>query len=571
MSALGLDKSDQEVDREAQDLAIIRGIQLQPLSEFRNVVAGTVFEGQKELRLQLHKVYAVARLTENSDCGRELQSVTKEVLQRNPALVQGLHEVATSNTLFGVHKSVENAAQFEKIRREYLVDLINGAASQDRITQGAGPMCTVTSLVEDLKTSEFLKLGCEFATKGKATLASGREVTMDVDRFYDRGIKNSTCAVHDLKSRRPAAGTLMLLDGLMTAGCAVPDANRGAYWNEYVNNRRNLQGTDAAGMARDAKVLVDSTNQAVKDRSTAVGPVRELNQMEYLKARLTGEPPKAVPIDTLFNFSGSKFATGAEHARHMMLAERITTGQELVKEYGNSAFGKHQGTWIECDNPIGDFMVGGAKVKPGEILGDKQGFWFVTGENGKIYVRPEVLEKNLQVVVVDYADKYTAPTSGVDPEPTLLGTLPSNEGYRTFVPGEDYLEGLDTAETVSEPRRAESTEHESYYAPEASVETHSSKDEGEVRSYGRSRRAEEEELQRMRTSPDVGTFEEKKRSGPDQDERTSFVQSTQKTADRKAADQPPPAVAETATAASSLAGNSLLWGFSRAGWKPTNN
>jgi hypothetical protein len=45
-------------------------------------------------------------------------------------------------------------------------------------------------------------------------------------------------------------------------------------------------------------------------------------------------------------------------------------------------------------------------VKPGTILGDKNGFWFKTGSDGIVYIRKDVLEANIQTVIVDYDEPY---------------------------------------------------------------------------------------------------------------------------------------------------------------------
>ena len=101
------------------------------------------------------------------------------------------------------------------------------------------------------------------------------------------------------------------------------------------------------------------------------------------------------------------------HGRHFLLATGVVNdgGQE----------------WYRLENPIGDYIKGKGSAgtlersyAPGTVLGEKNSVWWKAGENGIVYVRKDVMEKNLVTVMVQYDTQYNA---SMEKPVTLLGTL----------------------------------------------------------------------------------------------------------------------------------------------------
>jgi hypothetical protein len=83
--------------------------------------------------------------------------------------------------------------------------------------------------------------------------------------------------------------------------------------------------------------------------------------------------------------------------------------------------------WYRLENPIGDYIKGKGSAgtlersyAPGTVLGEKNSVWWKAGENGIVYVRKDVMEKNLVTVMVQYDTQYNA---SMEKPVTLLGTL----------------------------------------------------------------------------------------------------------------------------------------------------
>jgi hypothetical protein len=415
--------------RNAQTLASIRGVQVDRRESLDSVVRWSLFG--REHRAEIAQIWVKARLDPRMDQGQDIKDLLP-LLSKHPELLERLHGVATTDRLFGIERSADNAASFEKMRSEFLAQLIRGAVDSRSITQGPGPMCTVTSMLKTLPPEELLRLGCGFALDGVVKTRSGKEMIMR-PAFIERAAINSNGDIGNVKCQRPSAGMLMLLDGVIELG--VPDVTQqpGAYWGQYTDVWRSLRGAEAACAARDAKIQVNRlTGQATQESGVMTS---EMSQMEYLECQLKrsgGERAGGVLIDTLWNHSRPGAGSDTSHGRHMLRAVGV--------EHRKGA------TYIVCENPIGDYVdtrktsAGHAEFfAPGSILGHKDGFWFEMGGNGTVYIRKDVLSQHLQTVLVDYSDKF-AYVKGHETEPLKLGTLDKTTPMIIFVNGDDAVE-----------------------------------------------------------------------------------------------------------------------------------
>lgn len=412
-----------EVSRSPYSLTSIRGIQEDRHLGLESVIRGSSFA--QDHRDQISKIWVEARVDSRSDQGRDLRELIP-TLERDPQLLSSLYKIATSDSLFGQKRTVENAESFDKMRREYLGELIRGAVDSRAITQGPGAMCTAASMLKALPPAELLRLGAGFALDGHVKTLGGKEMVMRPE-FVKRAELSSSASIEDVKCRRPSAGMLMLLDGVIELGVRDTTAQQGSYWWQYTDAWRNLRGHESVCAARDAKIQVDASGQAV-----STGGVSTVSTMDYLVDQLRRNKSDGahggVLIDTEWDHSSRSTGSESMHARHMLKA--VALERRNGSEY------------IVCENPIGDFVDVAKSYKghaefmpPGTILGNKNGFWFETGEKGTVYIRKDVLDKHLQTVLVDYKDAFVA-SSGKQVQG--IGTLSrSEDGPINFVNGDE--------------------------------------------------------------------------------------------------------------------------------------
>jgi hypothetical protein len=361
-------------------------------------------------REELKQLWLVARLDPALDRGGELSKLLTQFcqdpsLKAHPELISQLYSIATAESLFGLTRDQyqQRGIDFNKIRREFLVDIIRGAISSDNITQGKEPLCTVGVASKLLSKAEFLRLVTSYALDGRVTTASGAEMHV-WPQFIDRAYAASEAALGDVKCARRSAGMLTVLYGMTQLGDSAENPSRplverqqGLYWHQYTLAVEKLLGEQVACAHRTAHgITIDSeTGYALPEGSTA--STKQVDVFGYLEEQLARG--RTVFIDTRFNFSSNNVSSGSQHCRHALAAERIEMrdGQR----------------WFRCSNPIGDFVDTSksghnhAEFFPaGTILGDRRGFWFETAENGDILVRADVLQRNLQTVLVQYGTPF---------------------------------------------------------------------------------------------------------------------------------------------------------------------
>lgn len=416
---------DVHSSRGAHTLDSIRGIQEDRRQSLDSVVRWSSFG--REHRAELSQIWVKARLDPKMDQGQDLKALLP-LLEKHPELLEKLHAIATSDRLFGKTRTPENAVSFDRMRSEFLAELIRGAVDSRAITQGPGPMCTAASMLKALPPEELLRLGAGFALDGTVATRGGKEMVMR-PQFLSRADDGSNADIEDIRCRRPSAGMLMMLDGVIELG--VPDVTQqgGSYWWQYTDAWRNLRGCETACAARDAKIEVNRlTGEATRDAGITT---TSMSQMEYLLQKLE-RSNRGVLIDTEWDHSRSGTGSDSMHARHMLRAVGL-------ERRGGATF-------VVCENPIGDFVDTAKSSRghaeffaPGTVLGHKDKFWFETGEQGVVYIRQDVLSAHLQNILVDYGDAYTF-VKGHETAPLKLGTLDKTTPIIRFVHGDTAID-----------------------------------------------------------------------------------------------------------------------------------
>ena len=397
----------------------------------------------KEQQDAVKKLWVVARIDPRSDRGQDLQLLLNAIdydPSLTPEVLEQLHAVATADTLFGRSKKEVGDKEFEKLRREFLVDVIRAAVNSDTIVQGKESLCTATAACKIIPHGEFVRLATDLALNGKATTASGAELALH-ERFFDRAQTMTHREMHEVRSRHPSAGMLMMLYGVMQLGDtatnpSVPliERQEGSYWHQYTVATEKLTGRKMACAGNDATIHLDSKGNAVREGES--GAASETSLYGYVESQVRSG--KQVWIDTKFNFSSQdlNYTVGQQHGRHALVAEG------LERRNGE--------TWIRCANPIGDFVNtsrstrGHAEMFPvGTRLGKQGGFWFETAGNGDILVRADVLEQNIRTAMVSFNEEYTY-TVGDKAE--KIGSLDYNDGPVYFIEVDHGAEEVEAEE-----------------------------------------------------------------------------------------------------------------------------
>lgn len=402
---------------------------------------------------EINRLWVVARINPREDRGGDLRNLieafeTDAGLQEHQELISELAKVAKANVLFG--KSREDFAamgiDFEKFRREFLVDIIRGVINSDNITQGSEPLCTIASATKLLSKSEFLRLTTNLALTGQVTTKSGAVMQVWPEQFLRRASTHSEASLGDVKSARRSAGMLTVLYSVLQLGDTevnplqpLVERQEGMFWHQYTRMVQNLLGEKVACAHRTAKDISIDESTGIAVPKGAAGS-KEVDLFGYLDAQL--KRGRSVFIDTIFDFSAPGLVTGNEHCRHALVAERF---EEINGE-----------RWVRCSNPIGDFVdraksrAGYAEFfRTGAVLGNPNGFWFKTDVNGDILVRADVLRSNIQTALVTYEEGYQYSQGD---KPLFIG----DESYESGRPIRFFDFSSDPSEIHTAPSRAES-------------------------------------------------------------------------------------------------------------------
>jgi hypothetical protein len=497
-------------------LTSIRGVQRDVSLSFTKVVQDSIFAGQgasrdflpgeqEQLPLQreqLQKVWLEARL-DGRDCGKALKQIVP-LLENDPTLLDKLHTVATATWLFNQELTPENRAEFEKMRREFLFELVQGAANSRNITQGPGSLCTATSQLKALPQAELLRLGCDYATAGYAVTRGGEALVMQ-DRFVERARAASSGVLADVRCRRPSAGMLMLIDGVMELEVANVTTQVGSYWWQYTDAQRNLRGAETICAGEGARINVNSQGRPVLSPAEATAQVSPFGYMMQALPRFErGEGDQAsipdqvfgagrtngIVFDTRWNHGSAGTGMSSMHGRHMLKAigvSQLSDGHE----------------YVVCENPIGDFVnrlasrEGHAEfVAPGTILGDRNSFWFKTGQDGVVYIRKDVLESHLKTVLVDLDVPYNYLDGGQVLSLGNLSTAGAMVDAIEFVEGDSPASKASSVEQNADAPQLEHGNSEAYSSTQGD-KTQNTDGSAEIARYnrvaqGRGRKEDEE-------------------------------------------------------------------------------
>jgi hypothetical protein len=445
-SDYGLDQlSSRELLHAARDgrvMQSVRGLEdpSRSVGSFSEVVRGSTLSLSQQQKLQ--EIWTQARIN-GRDFGQDLK-VLVPLLEQRPDLLEQLHGVATSNNLFGIRKASVSAASFEAMRREFLVEVLRGAANPHLLAQGETSTCTACKALSTSSAANIVALSCGIAINGMATTAGGDQVTLGrsssdfqsrlvpyAERVSGTSLKGDggfTRSVESVTSRLPSFGMALVYAGLMEMQGGDVTSEQGQYCRDYTQMCRSISGFETACAGPNAKIVVDRDGRAVM---TGGAGTREVSQLEYLNRTLERVSNDAAAHTSLTQGSDTGHSRGVlvdlkwtdvnaapggtrRHGRHFLLA----TG--VVQDAGGEQ-------WYRLENPIGDYVEGKTSsgsaerfYAPGTELGDKKSIWWKTGENGVVYVRKDVMEKNLVTLMVQYDERYEA---GKGMPVRLLGSL----------------------------------------------------------------------------------------------------------------------------------------------------
>lgn len=353
--------------------------------------------------------------------GQDLRDLMP-LLVENPGLIDNLYRLSTTDSLFG-EKLATNATKaeredFERRRADYLIDVLAAGADPSRLTQGPGAMCTSASMLKHLPRAEFLRLATGYAVDGRVTTASGK-VMVARPEFRGRSVTNSGGTLDTIRCIRPSAGMLNLLDGVQSLGVPDVTVQSGAYWWQYTDAWRHLTGREAACAAPDGDVFVGRSGVPVQNQADSVETVKAYDLM--MRNLRSGRPGVSYLIDTEWSHAGAYQGAERDHCRHMLVAKGtvMRNGEE----------------YVVCDNPIGAFIdpKTGTYYPEGTVLGNKDGFWFVTGPGGTVYVRTDVLRTHLRTITIEYGDRFDAANPTAARSIGDIATTPIN-----FLDAEDW-------------------------------------------------------------------------------------------------------------------------------------
>jgi len=338
------------------------------------------------------------RLHQHRDRGQDIRAILP-TLAEDKRLITALNKLAHSDSLFGQtlpeNATKEKKEAFERLRIEFMVDLLAAAANPSTINQGPGAMCTAACTLKRLDAADLIKIATDYAVEGRARTPSGKLMYAQ-DYFAERSITEAAGNLSDLRSIRPSAGMLNLLHGVMSLGIPDMRTQTGSYWHQYTDAFRHLTGKDVAWGKPEGEVYLDNQGKPVTSK---VHAARTLTTVEYLfeqlAARKQDHSGPGILIDTEFSHRGVAGVQDGLHQRHALLAKGLQTinGRQCVV----------------FENPIGRYINSetGNYFPEGTFLGDPKSFWFLTGPGNTIYVQADVLKKHLRGVVVEYDKIFT--------------------------------------------------------------------------------------------------------------------------------------------------------------------
>jgi len=415
---------------EGRVLSSVRGLDdLNPpgrsVKSFNEVVRNSSLSPEQKSNLQ--DVWTQARIN-GRDIGVDIKTLVP-LLETRPDLLDKLHGVATANSLFGISKGSVSERAFEAMRREFLVEVIRGAVDPKILAQGETSTCTACKGLSSTSAANILDLSCSVALNGRAITKGGDEIRLGRDAQdlgrrlipYAERVSASnlhadgkpTRTVDTVTSRLPSFGMAMVYASLMEMKGGDVTSETGQFCPNYTYMCRSLSGFETACAGNNAKINIDRDGRAVVNAGAGT---REVSQIDYLYKSLERIKADTATRSVLDQGSDQGHQRGVlvdlkwadinpepngvrRHGRHFLLATGVEKidGQEFVR----------------LENPIGDYVQGKTSSNgseryypPGTKLGDENSIWWKAGENGIVYVRKDVMEKNLVTLMVQYDERY---------------------------------------------------------------------------------------------------------------------------------------------------------------------
>ena len=337
--------------------------------------------------------------------GQDIRDLLPKLVEQ-PELIDSLYNLATAETFFGI----SDFQDFEKHRADFLIDVLQNAAHPNLLTQGPRSLCTAASMLKTIDRGEYLRLACELGVEGRTLTQSGKVFACSSDDIQ-RSVKDSIASLDDIRSVRPSAGSLAMLEAVMNLGIPPEAIQDGAFWWQYTDAWRHLTGKQADCFAGNTQIGLNGDGTPAVDQAAA----RKLAVSDYVFEALQSGKKDGILIDTEWSHVGAYAGASGHHGRHMLVARGVETragADGVVREY------------LVCDNPIGKYVDQSKDSfhAVGTVLGRKNGFHFEVGEGSKVYISRENVNSYLRTVVVERDEKFVYDSAN-ETRPAGIGEL----------------------------------------------------------------------------------------------------------------------------------------------------
>lgn len=389
----------------------------------------------QEQESMLHEIWQVAQIG-GANVGKDLKQLVP-LLAQEPQLLEELYQVATSNTLWGIDKVTIDSGVFEERRKEFLVELIRGAAQPSFFAQGESATCTACKALSSTSARNILNLALGLALDSTATTAAGDTLRLGFDEsdFYGRLVPYASKLAGEgppprdldsITSRMPSFGMALVYASLMEMQGRPVTAETGQWCDEYTRMARSVTGYDMQCAGPEAQITLAGKN------FTAVGYLdhkldeirRDTASRDVLKQGADLGHQRGVLVDLNWVDIHPDKEGKIRHGRHYLLATHLVRGEDGYDYY---RLEDPMGSRIDIKNDAGSLE---RFYAPGTALG-KNGkdeiSWLVGEQQGIVYVRKDIFEKNLQTVIVQTDQRFSA---DVRSDVTLLG-LEADSGSQT--------------------------------------------------------------------------------------------------------------------------------------------
>ncbi len=366
--------------------------------------------------------------------GQDIRDLLPKLVEQ-PELIDSLYELATADKFLGN----SDFEELERHRADFLIDVLQNAAHPNLLNQGPRSLCTAASMLKAIDRGEYLRLACEFGVEGRTTTQSGKVFTCSVEDIQ-RSLKDSNAVLDDIRSVRPSAGSLAMLEAVMNLGIPPEAVQDGAFWWQYTDAWRHLTGLQADCFAGNTQIGLNDDGTPATDQAAAA---RKLAVSDYVFEALQSGKKEGILIDTEWSHVGAYAGASGHHGRHMLVARGVETragADGIVREY------------LVCDNPIGKFVDQSKDTfhAVGTVLGRRNGFHFEIGEGSKVYISRENVNSYLRTVVVERDEKFVYDSAN-ETRPLGVGELGADPIF--FVSCEDESEDPFSNQKTKRPER----------------------------------------------------------------------------------------------------------------------